>query len=135
MNAMALKTVPYDSAQHLATPKAMSAYLSEAFAEGDPKAITHALGVIARARGMSKLARESGVAREALYKALSQEGNPEFSTIVKVVNAMGLELAVKAASPAQAKIATRKPSRGARRVGAVKLKRRRAATKRSLAGV
>ena len=72
----------------------MAAYLDACFEEaGDNSAfISHALGVIARARGMSKLARDTGLARENLYKALSSDGNPEFATILKVIKALGLKL-------------------------------------------
>ena len=69
----------------------MAAYLEAALKEGEPSLVA-ALGDIARARGMTKLARETGLGRESLYKALSQSGNPEFSTIMKVVEALGLRL-------------------------------------------
>jgi probable addiction module antidote protein len=75
----------------------MAAYLEAALEEGDPTLITHTLGVIARARGMSQVARKTGLGRESLYKALSPDGNPEFSTILKVVRALGLRLHASAA--------------------------------------
>lgn len=89
-----VKTRPWDSAEHLRTEEEMAAYLEAAIEEAgdDPKFIAHALGVIARARGMSQLARDTGVKRESLYRALSGEGNPEFATIWKVIRALGLEL-------------------------------------------
>lgn len=68
------------------------AYLEAAFEDGDPSLIAAALGDIARAKGMSQIAREAGLGRESLYKALSPEGNPEFATIIKVVHALGLRL-------------------------------------------
>jgi len=68
------------------------AYLEAALEDGDPTLVAAALGDIARARGMAEIARESGLGRESLYKALSPEGNPEFGTILKVVRALGLKL-------------------------------------------
>ena len=85
-------TRAYDSARYLDDDVAVEAYLSDAFEEGDPKGIAHALGVVARARGMTQLARETGITRESLYRALSDEGNPEFATIVKVMTALGLRM-------------------------------------------
>ena len=70
----------------------MAVYLDEMLSENDPVMITHALGVIARAKGMTQLAKETGVSREGLYKALSSDGNPEFSTVLKVIKALGLTL-------------------------------------------
>lgn len=91
---MAEKFTQYDSAEYLKTDADMAAYLDVCLQEAgdDPAFIAHALGVIARARGMSQLARDTGLARENLYKALSAEGNPEFGTILKVVKALGLKL-------------------------------------------
>jgi probable addiction module antidote protein len=86
------KTSPWDVAEHLETDEDMAAYLEAALEEGDPALITAALGDIARAKGMSQIARETGLGRESLYKALSPEGNPEFSTVLKVVRALGLKL-------------------------------------------
>jgi probable addiction module antidote protein len=86
------KTTPWDPAEHLLTEKDMAAYLQAALEEDDPRLVAAALGDIARAKGMSQLARETGLGRESLYKALSPSGNPEFSTIMKVVNALGLRL-------------------------------------------
>ena len=86
------KTLPWDAAEHLNTEEEMAAYLEAALEEGEPALVAAALGDIARARGMTQLARETGLGRESLYKALSPNGNPEFSTILKVVNALGLKL-------------------------------------------
>lgn len=86
------KTVPWDPAQHLETEQDMAAYLEAALGEGDPALVAAALGDIARAKGMTQLARETGLGRESLYKALSPTGNPEFATVMKVVTALGLEL-------------------------------------------
>jgi probable addiction module antidote protein len=83
----------WDSAQYLKTEEDMAAYLDACIEEAgdDPAFIAKALGTIAKARGMTQLARDTGVSREGLYKALSGEGNPEFATIWKVVNALGLK--------------------------------------------
>jgi probable addiction module antidote protein len=70
----------------------MAAYLEAALQEGDSVLIAAALGDIARAKGMSQIARDAGLGRESLYKALSAEGNPEFATIIKVIAALGLQL-------------------------------------------
>ncbi|MER0204238.1 MAG: putative addiction module antidote protein [Nitrosomonas sp.] len=95
-----LHTTPFDVAEHLRTPEEMAAYLEACFEEaGDDAAfIARALGNIARAQGMSQVARDSGLSRESLYKALSGERNPSFDTILKVVHALGIKLHVTAAS-------------------------------------
>lgn len=85
-------TLPWDPAQHLETEEDMAAYLEAALEEGDPALVAAALGDIARAKGMTQLARDTGLGRESLYKALSPTGNPEFATIMKVVAALGLKL-------------------------------------------
>ncbi len=92
----------YDTAEYLKTNEDMQAYLEACMEEGgdDPAFIAKALGVIARARGMSQLARDAGLARESLYKALSGEGNPEFATILKVIKALGLRLHFTVGDPA-----------------------------------
>jgi probable addiction module antidote protein len=89
---MTVETRPFDPAAYLDGPEAIAAYLEGAFADGDPAEIADALGVVARARGMSALAAETGLSRQSLYKALSGEGNPEFSTVLKVMKALGLRL-------------------------------------------
>lgn len=86
------ETYPYDSAQYLRDDADMAAYLEAALEDGDPALVAHVLGVIARAKGMSQLARDTGLGRESLYKALSAEGNPEFATVLKVIRALGLRL-------------------------------------------
>jgi len=93
-------TTPWDPADHLRTDEDMAAYLEAALEEGDPNLVAAALGDIARAKGMTQVAREAGLGRESLYKALSPAGNPEFATILKVVAALGLQLH---ATPAAAK--------------------------------
>jgi len=93
------KTRPYDVAEHLRTPKEMALYLDACIAEsdGDPAFIAKAIGDIARAKGMTALARETGMGRESLYKALSGERNPELGTVLKITKALGLKLTVAAA--------------------------------------
>jgi probable addiction module antidote protein len=86
------RTRNWDAAEHLRTDADMAAYLEAALEDGDPALVAAALGDIARARGMSGIARETGLGRESLYKALSPEGNPEISTVLKVVKALGLRL-------------------------------------------
>ena len=86
------KTRTWDAAEHLDTAEDMAAYLDAALDEGDPSLIAAVLGDIARAKGMTAIAREAGLGRESLKKALSTEGNPEFATILKVVRALGLKL-------------------------------------------
>jgi probable addiction module antidote protein len=95
---MPLETTPWDPAEHLATPEAQIAYLEAVLEDGDPKVIASALGAIARARGMSKVAREAGVTRPALYKALSEDGDPRLSTLLGVVKALGLKLTFERAA-------------------------------------
>lgn len=88
------KTRPYDAAAYLKTEEDCALYLQAAIdeADGDPSIIVAALGDIARARGMMQLAKETGLSREGLYKALSPEGNPSFATVAKVIEALGLRL-------------------------------------------
>jgi probable addiction module antidote protein len=88
------KTTRYDVAEHLRTPEEMAAYLEASFeeADGDAAFIAKALGDIARAKGMTQVARDAGLSRESLYKALSGERSPGFDTILEVVEALGLKL-------------------------------------------
>ena len=87
-----VKTRRWDPVEHLESDEDMATYLEAALEDGDPTLIAAALGDIARAQGMSQIARKSGLGRESLYKALSPDGNPEFSTVLKVVRALGLRL-------------------------------------------
>lgn len=98
---MALKTTPYDSAQYLRTEEERAAYLATCMEEApeDAAFIAHALGVVARSRNMSQLARDTGLTREGLYKALSESGNPSFDTVLKVVHALGYRLTVTPRKP------------------------------------
>jgi probable addiction module antidote protein len=90
---MALKTMPYDAADFLTDEETISACLTDALECDDPKYIAKALGAVARSRGgMAQLARDTGIAREALYRALSDNGNPELGTALKVMHALGVRL-------------------------------------------
>jgi len=93
-----VQTTRYDNVALLKAPRDIAAYLEAAMEDGDPRVIAAALGNIARARGMSALARDAGLGRESLYKALSPDGNPEFATILKVVRALGIRLHAEAVS-------------------------------------
>lgn len=84
----------YDTAEFLKTEEDMLLYLDACLEDGDSALTTHALGAIARAHGMSRLARNTGISREGLYCALSADGNPEFSTVMKVIKALGMQLHV-----------------------------------------
>ncbi len=92
---MAIKTSRYDSAEHLDNDEAIAAYVDEALGSADPAHIAHTLGIVARARGMTEIARGAGVSREHLYRALKDTGNPELSTVVRVLNALGLRLSAQ----------------------------------------
>jgi len=94
------KTTRYDVAEHLRTPEEMAAYLEATLEEsaGDAAMVAKALGDIARAKGMSAVAREAGLSRESLYKALSGDRSPGFDTILKVIAALGLKLHAEARS-------------------------------------
>jgi probable addiction module antidote protein len=94
---MAIETVPYDPADDLGDPQDQAALLAEAFASGDRRFITTALGAVARARGMASVAEEAGVTRPALYKSLAETGDPQLSTLLGVVKALGLRLAIQRA--------------------------------------
>lgn len=84
----------YDVTEYLETEADMAAYLNAALEDGDPAVLSTALGDIARAKGMTQLARETGISRDGLYKALSPTGNPSFATVQKVINALGMKVEV-----------------------------------------
>ena len=94
-----IKLRQWNTAEHLQSPEDIAAYLEACFEEAgdDPAFIAEALGVVARSKGMSQLARATGLTREGLYKALSSEGNPSFATILKVVKALGLRIGLEPA--------------------------------------
>jgi probable addiction module antidote protein len=94
---MTISTTRWDSAEHLKTEEDIQLYLEACLEEAadEPALIVHALSVIARAKNMSQLARDTGLSREGLYKALSAEGNPTFVTVAKVAKALGFKLTVE----------------------------------------
>jgi probable addiction module antidote protein len=94
---MTIETQKWDPITRLSTPEAIAAYVEAAFEDGNPALIAAVLGDVARAKGMSELARDSGVSRETLYKAFSENGNPTLDTLSSVMKSLGLKLAVKAA--------------------------------------
>ena len=100
---MQTKTAPYDVAEFLETPEEMATYLEACIqeSEGDSAFIAKALGDIARAKGMTQIARETGLSRESLYKALSGNRSPSFDTILKVISALGLKLSASAKEVAE----------------------------------
>ncbi|BCT30852.1 addiction module antidote protein [Pseudomonas sp. BNK-6] len=87
-----IKLSKWDVVDHLKTEQDMALYLEACLEENDPVLLAAALGDIARARGMSQLARDTGLTREGLYKALSADGNPSLATIMKVMGALGIKL-------------------------------------------
>ena len=91
---MAEKFTRYDSADYLKTEEDIAAYIEAVTEKDDPALITHALGVVARARNMSQLARDAGLSREGVYKALAEDGNPSFATVAKLAHALGFKLSL-----------------------------------------
>jgi probable addiction module antidote protein len=89
---MAIETKPFDEARYLASPESQAELLTDALESGDPAYIAYTIGVIARARGMTDIARDSGVTREALYKSLSENGDPKLTTLIGVTKALGFTL-------------------------------------------
>ena len=91
-----MRTTLFDAADFLRTREAQVEYITAAYETGDPEFIRDAYNIVARARGMSRIAEETGLSRESLYKALSRGGNPELATVLKVLRALGLKLKVAA---------------------------------------
>lgn len=98
---MAVETYPWDPVEHLETTEDIAAYLRAALEDGDPKLVAAALGDVARARGMTDLARQTGLSRESLYRSLSPEGNPELGTVLRVLRALGIQLDARPAAVAE----------------------------------
>jgi probable addiction module antidote protein len=94
----AVKFTRYDTADYLRNEEEIAAYLDAVMEDGDPSLIAAALGDVARARNISKLARDTGMSREGIYRALSGEGNPSFATILKIAEALGLRLSFQPAT-------------------------------------
>jgi probable addiction module antidote protein len=92
------KTTRFDAADYLDTEARQVAYITAALETGDADFVRDALGLVARARGMSEIAKSAGLNRESLYKALGETGNPEFSTVMRIVRALGLRLSVRPAA-------------------------------------
>lgn len=92
MKKQKITTSLWDAAEHLETDEDMVLYLEAALEDGDPALISAVIGDIARAKGMAQIAEKTGLGRTSLYKALSPEGHPDFATILKVVNALGIRL-------------------------------------------
>lgn len=91
------KTIPWKTEDYLDTPDRVAAYLEAVFEDGDPALINHALGAVARSKGMTVVARRTGLGRQSLYKALAPRGRPEFLTVLKVIQAIGMKMTIKAA--------------------------------------
>ncbi len=89
---MDVRASAWDASEYLSSEEDIAAYLNAVVAEGDPALLQAALGDVAKARGMSEIARNAGVGRESLYKSLNASGNPSFQTIAKVVNSLGLKM-------------------------------------------
>ena len=104
---MFVKSSPFDPADHLKTDTARVLYMNECLKDSDPAFIADAIGVIARSRGMTQIAKEAEVSRESLYKSLSKKGNPEFATILKLMAALDLTLCVKQKRKSRAKVAVK----------------------------
>lgn len=99
---MPIKTTPFDASEYLDDPVSQAELLADALETGDAAYITHALGIVARARGITSIAKEAGVSREALYKAFGETGDPKLSTLLGVFRALGLKLSAKPADDAAA---------------------------------
>jgi probable addiction module antidote protein len=100
---MALKTKDWDAADYLEDAEMIAAYLDATLEDSDPQLIALALGSVARSKGMSEIAKKTGITREGLYKALSAEGDPKLSTFLGVIKSLGLRLSVKPAQETDAK--------------------------------
>jgi probable addiction module antidote protein len=105
-----VKTTRFDVAEYLDSPERQAEYISAALETGDATFVRDAVGIVARARGMSDIARAAGLNRESLYKALGEKGNPEFGTMLGVLRALGLELAAR---PLKGRPARQRPRKAA----------------------
>jgi probable addiction module antidote protein len=111
-------TAPFDAAEYLETPADIAAYLQVSFEDADKRVIADAIGAVARAHGMSDIAKATGMSRESLYKALSANGNPSFATVVNVLSSLGLRLNVEADKPRRkASLKSAAPKRAVKRSG------------------
>ena len=94
-----MRTTPFDPADYLGTRQAQVEYIAAAYETGDPEFIRDAYNIVARARGMTRIAQETGLSRESLYKALGERGNPEFGTVMKINRALGITLSARLGNP------------------------------------
>ena len=108
---MTLKTTKFDAADYLDSPEAIAAYLNDAMDSGDTAELIAALGTVARAKGMSQVARDAGLGRESLYKALGGSAKPEFATVSKVMASLGLKVTVLPVKPLRRRSATKPTTR------------------------
>jgi probable addiction module antidote protein len=99
---VAEKIIPYDPAESLTTPEAVGYFINDALETDDAAYIAHALGIAARAKGMTKIANDTGLAREALYRSFSEDGNPSLKSTIAVLKSLGFAMTVRAISEAQA---------------------------------
>ena len=93
--SVTLQTKPLDPTEHLDITEAQAAYIKAAFEDGDPGVIAAAIGDVAKARGMTRIARDAGISREVMYKSFNEYGNPTLATLTKVLKAVGMKLAVE----------------------------------------
>jgi probable addiction module antidote protein len=111
-----MATTRFDSAKYLDSPETQAEYLSEFLMDGSADEIRHAISTIARARGMTEIARSTGIRREQLYRALGDAGNPEFATVLTVIRALGVNLVATCQKTSKAARSSRPRKRPARRV-------------------
>lgn len=90
-----VKTTPFDPADYLDTPERIAAYLTEALETNDAEFIADAIGIVARSKGMTAIAKKAGLSREGLYDSLSRKGNPELKTLLKIFDVLGVQLTIK----------------------------------------
>lgn len=135
---MAIKISKFDAAEHLHDEKDVAEYMAAVMETGDPKHIAKAVGTVARARGMADIAKESGLSRESLYRAFSENGNPTISTLLAVLKSLNVTLSATLASAAVGasvtprKAAAKKKAKPKRKVAAKKVAaRKKAAAKKS----
>ena len=105
---MKVKVARFDAAELLTTPEHCAYFLTDALATKDPAQIAHALGTLARAKGMREVAKKTGLSREGLYKILSAKGNPEIATILRILQVLGVDLVAQPAKPKRKSAAARK---------------------------
>ena len=113
---MALELTRFDAADYLETDAERTSYMNACLKTGDGELIAHAIGVVARSRGMTQIAKEAEVSRESLYKSLSKKGNPEFATILKLMAALDLTLCVKQKRKSRAKVAVKSATKSTAKV-------------------